>query len=156
MTLDYSTEGEVKIDMVDYVKSMIDEFPEELTGKAITVANDKLFDTTRGNKLGPLKAEVFHTMVAKALFLTMRSRPDVRLAVAFLCTRVREPTTYDWFKLVRMMEFLKRTEEECLTLALDNSGNVTWSIDAAFAVHPDMKSHTGITLPAVGKSLRRM
>ena len=81
-------------------------------------------------------------MVAKALFLTMRSRPDIRLAVAFLCTRVKNPTTYDWFKLQRMMNFLHRTQSECLTLGLDGSRKVTWSIDAAFAVHPDMKSHS--------------
>ena len=29
MTLDYSTPGEVKIDMVDYVKEMINDFPIE-------------------------------------------------------------------------------------------------------------------------------
>ena len=146
MTLDYSKDGEVKVDMVDYVQSMIDEFPEELSGRAATVANDGMFDTSRGKKLGALKAEAFHTTVAKALFLTMRSRPDIRLAVAFLCTRVKEPTTYDWFKLVRMMNFLKRTKEDCLTLAMDDSSNIVWSIDAAFAVHPDMKSHTGMSM----------
>ena len=95
MTLDYSTPGEVKVDMVDYVKEMIDEFPQELKGNVATVANEKLFDTTRGQPLGPMKAEAFHATVAKALFLTMRARPDIRLAVAFLCTRVKEATTYD-------------------------------------------------------------
>ena len=146
MTLDYSTPGEVKVDMIDYVKEMLEEFPQDLNGKSATVANEKLFDTTRGKPLGPMKAEAFHAMVAKALFLTMRARPDIRLAVAFLCTRVKESTTYDWFKLVRMMDFLKRTETECLTIALDDSKKVTWSIDAAFAVHPDMKSHSGMTM----------
>ena len=105
-----------------------------------------MFDTSRGKKLGALKAEAFHTTVAKALFLTMRSRPDIRLAVAFLCTRVKEPSTYDWFKLVRMMNFLKRTKQDCLTLAIDDSNTIQWSIDAAFAVHPDMKSHTGMSM----------
>ena len=44
------------------------------------------------------------------------------------------------------MDFLKRTENESLTLVLDDTRSVTWSIDAAFAVHPDMKSHTGMTM----------
>ena len=30
MTLDYSSDGEAKVDMVDYVKEMVSEFPEEL------------------------------------------------------------------------------------------------------------------------------
>ena len=113
MTLDCSTPGEVKVDMIDYVKDMINDFPVELDGKVATVSNENLFDTSKGKPLGPAKHEAFHAVVAKALFLTMRSRPDIRLAVAFLCTRVKEPTTYDWFKLHRMMNFLHRTSTEC-------------------------------------------
>ncbi len=150
MTLDYSVQGEVKVDMTDYVKEMIEDFPEELNGKVATVANEQLFDTSRGKKLGPARQELLHALVAKALFLTMRSRPDIRLAVAFLCTRVLEPTTYDWFKLQRMMNFLYKTQTECLTLALDGSFNPKWSIDAAFAVHPDGRSHSGMTM-SMGK-----
>ena len=146
MTLDYSSPGKVKIDMRDYVKTMIDEFPAKLRGTASTPANDKLFKTDLGSKLGKLKAEAFHTFVAKALFLMKRSRPDIMPTVAFLCTRVREPTTYDWQKLVRMMDFLKRTKEESLTLESDGKYDIVWSMDAAFAVHPDAKSHTGITM----------
>ena len=44
------------------------------------------------------------------------------------------------------MDFLQRTKEESLTLAIDDTRSVTWSIDAAFAVHPDMKSHTGMIM----------
>ena len=93
-----------------------------------------------------MKHEAFHQVVAKSLFLTMRSRPDIRLATAFLCTRVKQPTTYDWFKLHRMMNFLYRNQDECLTLRLDGTWKTKWSIDAAYAVHPDMRSHTGMTM----------
>ena len=146
MTLDYSTPGEVKIDMVDYVKSMIEEFPQDLDGKVSTPANDHLLKVDKGKKLGPLKAEVFHATVAKALFLTMRARPDIRLVVAFLCTRVREPTTYDWFKLVRMMDYLKKTENDSLSIRMDNMDETIFSINASYAVHPDGRSHTGMSM----------
>ncbi len=76
----------------------------------------------------------------------MRARPDLRPTIAYLCTRVRKPTQTDWLKLVRMMDFLERTKEDCLTLESDGSGVLTWSIDAAFAVHDDMKSHSGMTM----------
>ena len=112
MTLDHSTPGEVKVDMTSYVDEMIRDCPIELDGKAATVSNEHLFDTTKGKRLGEAKQEAFHATVAKALFLTMRSRPDIRLVVAFLCTRVKEPTTYNWFKLNRMMNFLCRTRKE--------------------------------------------
>ncbi len=147
MTLDYSVKGEVKIDMRDYVQEMIDIFPSGLTAKASSPASDKLYKTAKdATSVKQMKAEVFHTMVAKALFLTMRARPDIRLTVAYLCTRVQQPTSQDWMKLVKMMNFLKRTKEDCLTLRSDGSRIIKWSIDAAFAVHEDMKSHSGMTM----------
>ena len=69
--------------MRDYVKEMLEEFPKELKGNVTSVANEHLFDTSKGKKLEGMKAETFHTFVAKSLFLTMRARPDIRLAVAF-------------------------------------------------------------------------
>ena len=33
-----------------------------------------------------------------------------------------------------------------LVVGADNSGTLTWNIDASFAVHPDCKSHTGACL----------
>ena len=121
MKLDYSTPGEVKIDMRDYVKHMLDEFPINLPGKAATPASEKLYQVKEGKKLSQLKAEAFHTFAAKLLFLTKRARPDVQLATAFFCTRVQASTTLDWMKLTRCMDFLKRTQEDVLTLRSDGS-----------------------------------
>ena len=33
-----------------------------------------------------------------------------------------------------------------LVVEVNNSGTLTWNIDPSFAVHPDMKSHTGACL----------
>ena len=132
--------------MTEYVKSMIEEFPQDLKGTVSTPANDHLLKVDKGKKLGPMKQEVFHATVAKALFLTMRARPDIRLTVAFLCTRVKEPTTYDWFKLVRMMDYLKKTANDSLTIRLGDMSETKFSIDASYAVHHDGRSHTGMTM----------
>jgi hypothetical protein len=43
-----------------------------------------------------------------------------------------------------MMSFLKGTKLDILTLEADDTQTMVWFIDAAFAVHPDMKSHTGM------------
>ena len=142
MNLDYSIPGQVKVDMTKYVKSMIDEFPEKFTRLVLTPATDKLFHVNDSPALDKERAEQFHTFVAKALFVAKRSRPDIQPTVAFLCTRVQEPTEEDWYKLCRMMKFLKGTADDCLTLSADKLNVVKWYADAAFAVHPDMKSHT--------------
>ena len=41
-------------------------------------------------------------------------------------------------------EILRSTQEDVLTLLADNLQIVKWKIDASFAIHPDMKSHTGV------------
>ena len=107
--------------------------------KQVTPVNDHLFNIDKGSKTDELKAEAFHAFTAKALFLAMRSRPDIRLTVAFPCTRVQEPTTCDWMKLVRMMNFLKATKTHCLTLKSNSRRKIEWSADAASGAHADMK-----------------
>ena len=148
MLLDYeSVPGAVVIDMTRYVKAMIEEFKfgEELGNeKPKTPAAGHLFDVRDDAvKLDAERAEEFHTVVAKALFVCKRSRCDIQPTVTFLCTRVKEPDQDDWGKLLRMLRYLKSTEDLCLTLEIDNTGLVRWWADAAFAVHKDMKSHTG-------------
>ena len=97
-------------------------------------------------RLGTSESEAFHTVVAKLLFLCKRARPDMQTAVAFLCTRVKGPTNEDQMKLVRAVRCLRATKDLTLTLRADNLSVVKWWVDAAFAVHPDMKSHTGGTM----------
>ena len=148
MVFDYSTPGEVKLNMVDYVKSMVEDFPEDISGKHVTTPwTENLFKVNpKSPELTKERAEQFHTMVAKGLFLTKRARQDVHPAISFLCTRVRAPTQEDWSKLSRMIKFLNTTAEDCLILRADGSNIIKWSLDSSFAVHPDMKSHTGATM----------
>ena len=48
------------------------------------------------------------------------------------------------------MKYLQDTIDLPLTLAADGSGCIKWWVDASFAVHPDMKGHTGATM-SMGK-----
>ena len=48
------------------------------------------------------------------------------------------------------MKYLDSTADMPLVLSADDSGQIRWWIDASFAVHSDMKSHTGATL-SMGK-----
>jgi hypothetical protein len=45
-----------------------------------------------------------------------------------------------------MMEFLSLTKTDNLTLEANKELIARWYVDAAFAVHPDMKSHTGYVM----------
>jgi hypothetical protein len=77
------------------------------------------------------------------MFLCKRARPDVNPAIGFLSSRVKGPNEGDWSKLQKVLGFLKGTIDDVLTLETDDTQTLTWYIDAAFAVHADMKSHTG-------------
>ena len=105
MTLDFRSPGEVKIDMRDYVKKMVRDFPEELDhGDVVNPATSKLFQVSPESKrLAKQKSKIFHTFVAKGLFLSKRARPDISPTILFLCTRVQASTKEDWNKLCRLM-----------------------------------------------------
>ena len=144
MKLDFSTPGEVKIDMKDYVKSMIECFPEKREFTATTPAALHLFEVRKDVKvLSEEEAMQFHTMVAKGLFLCKRARPDIQTTIAFLSTRVKQPDQDDWKKLRRLIDYLRGTMDLVLTLKADNTSIIKWYVDVAYAVHPDMRSHTG-------------
>ena len=51
-----------------------------------------------------------------------------------------------------MMCFLKATKDDVLSLDADSSGTIVWHVDAAFAVHPDFRSHAGATM-TLGKGV---
>ena len=91
-------------------------------------------------------ADLFHRHVARLLFASKRARPDIQVYVAFLCTRVKAPTEQDYKKLGKVISYLKETVHLPLVVGADDSGRLTWNIDASFAVHPDCKSHTGACL----------
>ena len=80
--------------------------------------------------------------MAQLLNLSKRVRPDIQLAVSFLCTRVRGPDIDDYMKLARVMKYIQGTIGLPLILSIERSGNIKWYVDAAFSVHEDMRSHT--------------
>ena len=114
---------------------------------ATTPATNYIFKVNNQcNKLSKEKSEVFHTYVAKGLFLCKRARPDIQLAIAFLCTRVKQPDEDDWKKLIRMLNYLNGTKNLYLTLEMDEAKIIKWYTDASFAIHQDYRSHTGATM----------
>ena len=86
--------GSLEVSMFKYLDSIIDEFPELITGKAATPAADHLFsvrDADEAKYLPEEKAIAFHHTTAQLLFLSLRARRDIQTAVSFLTTRVKKP-----------------------------------------------------------------
>ena len=155
MTLDFTTKNIVKISMFDYVKEIIaawDKAPKMNDG-FVTVtskrtkkcaAPEDLFKIDEdATKLDTEFSTAFHNIVAKALYLVKRARPDASVSIAFLTTRVRAPDVDDWRKLEHLIQYFRSTIELPLTLGAKKGGVLNWYVDASFAVHSNMRGHTG-------------
>ena len=134
--------------MSHYVEKMVKEFPQEyLKGASVASPwNENLFKVQHDS--APLEkehAKLFHTMTAQGLFLCKHGHPDIAPAIAYLTTWVQKPNHADWTKLCQMLQFLKQTVKDKLSLRADSSGCLRWHCGIAFALHNDFRSHTGST-----------
>ncbi len=68
------------------------------------------------------------------------SQPVVR----YLSTRTSKPNDSDWLELLIMTSFSKGARDNVFTIEVSDLQDLKWYVDAAFAVHPYLKSHTGI------------
>ena len=132
------------MDMEQYIDEVMKDLPKEFGGIAATPAAEHMLKTiSDAGYLDQETAELFHHVTAQLLFLGHRGRPDIRNAVSFLCTRVKSPDNYDYKKLHRVIKYLRKTKFLRLTMEADRLDQNEWFIDAVFAVHEYMRSHTG-------------
>jgi hypothetical protein len=126
------------------LEEAIEDFGEKITKISASPAKRDLFviDEESG-ALGDERKGVFHSVVAKLMYVSKRGRLDIQLTIAFLCTRVSCSTEQDWGKLWRLIEYLSGTLDKFLTLGADDITIMKTWVDASYTVHNDMKSHTG-------------
>jgi hypothetical protein len=101
-------------------------------------------------RLNLKKKTIFHSAVAKLLYLSKRARPDIIAVVGFLCTRVRELTVKDLEKLNKLLGYLKGMKEFIMRLKPNALFRVVVYVDASFSAHPDGKSHSGVIVKVGG------
>lgn len=85
-------------------------------------------------------------MTAHLLFAYKQARPDIQVAVAFLCTWVKAPIEEDYKKLARCIRYLQNIFHLPLLIGWDETGVLMWNVNVAFVVHEDMKNHTRAAL----------
>ena len=129
--------------MKDYIKECFEAFGELLGKAANTPAKSTLFEVNGSVELNEERMETFHHIVAKLLYVSKRARVDIDLAVSFLCTRVSKSTEEDWEKLRRLLNYLYKTIDMPRVIGADGMDVMQTYVDASYAVHMDMKGHTG-------------
>jgi len=140
MTFEFNRKKKtVEIGQLKMIKEILQDY--DYKGHATSPAGESLFTVEEGQPLSETEAKKFHTGVAKLLYLSKRSRPDLLTTVSFLTSRVREPNTTDQRKLVRAIKFLHNTKDDKLTLG--GSKRSRTYADASHACHGDLRGHTG-------------
>ena len=95
--------------------------------------NDNLLKVKdKAPKLPRLKAERFHTVTAKGLFLCKHGRPDISPAIAYLTTRLRIPNEDFSEKIMRKMQYCKNMMNDRLTLEAEESMVANWQYAESF------------------------
>lgn len=148
MNLDFTHPGKVCVNMTEYIRMVLNNALDDMKGKDATPAANHLFIMNNEDpKLLECKdAKLFVHLVMQLLYLSQHACPDIQTAMSFLCSRLKCPDQDDYKKLGRVMKYLQATLDLPLILSADGSGRIRWWVDASFAVHPDMKGHTGGTL----------
>ena len=116
MTLNLRTPGELWVTMVDYLKGMLEYFSLVIKGRSMIPEANYLFQVRYEDKLTLLDKEwttSFHHTVARLLFVTPRSRKDIKVDIAFLCTQVRIPDKDYQGTLVRVLRYIMTSVPEC-------------------------------------------
>jgi len=145
-----SNSGKISVSMESYVKGLLQEYG--VTGSASSPADKYIFDLDDSALMSDSDRKEYHTIVAKLLYLANRTRPDIMLAISFLTTRVTTPTIWDRKKLWRVLKYLNSTPDKVMTVSGDG-GQIEIYVDAAFALHPDAKSHTGVIVKVFGDTV---
>lgn len=146
-------QGRVVVSMVRTVNEIVECWQgssEESPRICKTPAAQQLFEMSPDSEpLGREKKEIFHSVVAKLLYLAKRGRPDILLAVNFLSTRVINSTKEDWRKLDRIVSYLRGTSDFVMHLGgcvSRESAEIHAYADASHAVHHDLKGHSGAVI----------
>jgi len=87
MDLKFKDNSKVHVGMTGYIEEAIVLFGEDVSEHVKNMVTKKLFVVDENSKpLSTDKAEIFHSVVAKLLWVEKRSRPDIELVILFLCT----------------------------------------------------------------------
>ena len=78
------------------VNDVIESSSEEIAGSEKTPAAEDLFALGDDAKLDKDRADEFHHVAAKGLFVSKQARSDMQTPVTALCTRVKAPNVSDW------------------------------------------------------------
>jgi len=133
----------IKISQPGYIKEIISHFELKDDDIEATPCNENLFkENLQQDVIFDLKSYQRNCM--KLMYLS-RTRPDIKLPLAYLSTKLTCATQDDETKLLRVAKYINGTQLLGLILKPE-SLQIYCSADASFAIHSDYKSQSGLLI----------
>jgi len=148
MQIDIRDEGTM-VDMNFYVKKLLEE--ASVKGQSLLANPNSLLSTNMRRDWKKVK-EVLSLNDGKVTVPSEAGQARYTYGGIFLCTRVQNATVQDRDKLDRVLGYLKWAEDYVLVLQPYVEGKITACLDAGYALHSDLKSHTEVVI-YVGETL---
>ena len=95
--------------------------------------------------LSPDQIREFQSRVGALSYLSCQSRPDILFAVNTLSRKTRDPNWEDWEAVNRVLNYVVGTRDLGLLFHSGEGVKLYATVDASYATHADLKSHTGCT-----------
>ena len=92
----------------------------------------------------------YRSMIGCLLYLAKQTRADILFAVTFHARHSKVPTRRHNNGVLRILQYICGTKHLGLRFKSVDGIALVATVDASYASHPDLKSHTGCTL-AIGK-----
>lgn len=138
---------------------MIKKVTEGLTETSELPCDVKLYQETDETKL--LNVFEYRSKVMELNYLS-KTRPDMKVALGYLATRMQEPTKGDEIKLLKLRMYVNGTKDLKMRIRPMGVIQVYASADASFGTFGDGKSNSGIMLtlgfpnaPIMAKSVKQ-
>ena len=146
MEINFNDKGTVSFSMKKKIIDLLNEF--NISKSVTTPATNNLFICRDKVKLDTIEQDKLRSGVAKLLYLSINTRPDIQLPVNYLCGRANKFDEDDKNKFIRVLQYLYGTVNQSLTLNIGKGNPVlTMYVDAAYAIRTeDRQSQSGMII----------
>ena len=127
----------------------MNEFPSVPSTPMLTVTGSALSPSIL---LGKKYITEYQGMVGSLMYLASQTRPDILYAVCAHARFSKSPTEANREGVIRILHYVKHTRTLGLRLYSGEGIRLYATVDASYACHTDLKSHTGCTLHLGRKS----
>ena len=135
---------DIKVNQFGYLANILEEYEEDFENlrPQPNPSDENVFrpNYSEGD-LEPVPMSNHLSKLMKIRYL-VRTRPDIELTCAALCTRSRNPTKGDEKYLNKLLKYLSDTKLHGIIIKETDLQLIVW-FDAGFGIHIDRKSHSG-------------